>query len=184
MNILQQIALLLVDTLLTVYIFFLIARAILEASQADFYNPITQSVYKITQPLLKLLRRAIPTTGIWDIGCWLLIYFMRVLELSLIMLIQGISSPLALLLKIAAIQIVEWLIQFYAIAIFLLAIASWFVSSVQMVQNPVLSLLNHIVAPLIAPVRRFMPSVGVIDFSPMIVLLALYLLFNIMQTLY
>ena len=180
----QQIALFLVDTLITLYIFFFIARAVLEASQADFYNPISQSVYKITQPMLKLIRLAIPVVGIWDIGCWLLIYAMRVSELFLIMLIQGVSWPLEVLLKVSAFQIVEWLIQFYAIAIFILAIASWFVNPMQMVQNPVLSLLNQVVAPLIAPVRRFMPTVGVVDFSPMIVLLALYLLLNIIKILY
>lgn len=180
----QQINLFLVDTLITVYIFFLIARAILEASQADFYNPISQSVYRITQPTLRLVRLAIPVIGVWDIGCWLLIYVMRVAELFLIAFIQGVSWPLELLLKIAAFQIVEWLIQFYAIAIFILAIASWFVNPVQMVQNSVLSLLNHIVAPLIAPVRRFMPNVGVVDFSPLVVLLALYILLNVIHTLY
>ena len=184
MSVMQQISLFLVDTLITLYIYFLIARAILEASQADFYNPISQSIYKITQPLLRLLRLVIPVVGIWDIGCWLLIYAMRVLELYLIMLIQGGSWPIELLLQISAFQIVEWLVQFYAIAIFILAIASWFVNPTQMIQNPVLSLLNHIVAPLIAPVRRFMPTVGVVDFSPMIVLLALFILLNIIRTLY
>ncbi len=180
----QQIALFLVDTLMTFYILFLIARAILEASEADFYNPISQSVYTITQPVLRWVRFAIPVKGVWDIGCWLLIYVMRVAELFLIALIQGISWPLELLLKISAFQVVEWLIQFYAIAIFVLAIASWFVNPATMINNPVLSLLNHIVAPLIAPVRRMMPSVGVVDFSPMVVLLALYILLNIVRALY
>ena len=184
MSPMQQIALFLADTLITFYIFFLIARAILEASQADFYNPISQSIYKITQPALRLVRFVIPAMGIWDIGCWLLIYLMRVLELFLIALIQGFSWPVELLLKIAAFQVVEWLIQFYAIAIFILAIASWFVNPLQMIQNPVLSLLNHVVAPLIAPVRRFMPNLGVVDFSPMIVLLALYILLNVIRALY
>jgi len=180
----QQISLFLVDTLMTLYILFLMARAILEASQADFYNPVSQSVYKITQPLLRLVRLVIPAVGVWDIGCWLLIYVMRVAELFLIMLIQGGSWPIELLLRISAFQVVEWLIQFYAISIFILAIASWFVSPVQMIKNPVLSLLNHIVTPLIAPVRRFMPTVGVVDFSPLIVLLGLYLLLNIIRTFY
>ena len=184
MSSVQQIALFLVDTLMTFYILFLIARAILEASEADFYNPISQSVYTVTQPVLRLVRLAIPVKGVWDIGCWLLIYIMRVSELFLIALIQGISWPMELLLKVAAFQVVEWLIQFYAIAIFALAIASWFVRPATMVQNPVLSLLNHIVAPLIAPVRRLMPNVGVIDFSPLVVLLALYILLNIIRTLY
>ena len=180
----QQIALFLVDTLFTLYIFFLMARAVLEASQADFYNSISQNVYKITQPLLRPLRLIIPVIGIWDIGCWLLIYMLRVAELFLIVLLQGGTWPITLLLKISAFQVVEWLIQFYAIAIFILAIASWFVSSLQMINNPMLSLLNQIVAPLLDPVRRFMPTVGVIDFSPMALLLGLYLLLNIIRSLY
>ena len=180
----QGIGIFLADTLITVYTFFLMLRALLEASQADFYNPISQSVFKITQPLLKIVRRIIPTFGGWDVGCWLLIYVTRLIELVSIALIQGQLWPIDLLLKIAALQLVELLIYIYIFAIFIVAIGSWFVSSMQMLNNPVFSLLNYIIAPVINPVRRYMPAVGAIDFSPLIVLILLYLLLNLLRALY
>ena len=180
----HSISIFLADTLITVYTFFLILRALLEASQADFYNPISQSVFKITQPLLKIVRRIIPTFGVWDVGCWLLIYVTRIIELVLIALLQDQLWPIDLLLKVAALQLVELLIHIYIFAIFILAISSWFVSSMQMLNSPIFSLLNYIVAPVINPVRRYMPVVGSIDFSPLIVLVLLYLLLNLLRALY
>lgn len=47
----------LIDTAITLYTFILIARAFLPLVGADPYNPITQFVYRVTEPLLAPLRR-------------------------------------------------------------------------------------------------------------------------------
>lgn len=180
----QNISIFLADTLVTVYTLFLILRALLEASQADFYNPISQSIFRITQPVLRIARRFIPTVGVWDIGCWLLIYATRVIELLLVAMLREQSWPLDILLKVAVLQLLELLIHIYIFAIFILAISSWFASSAQMLNNPILALLNQLVAPVVNPVRQRMPAVGAIDFSPLIVLIIFYILLNLLRTLY
>ena len=40
--------------------FLLMARFLLQASKADFYNPISQAIVSVTDPLLKPLRAIIP----------------------------------------------------------------------------------------------------------------------------
>lgn len=42
--------------------------------------------------------------------------------------------------------------------------------------NPLVQIILQITDPLIEPVRRYMPRTGMIDFSPMIVIIVLYLM--------
>ena len=42
--------------------------------------------------------------------------------------------------------------------------------------NPFARIVHQITDPLIEPVRRYMPRTGMIDFSPMIVIIVLYLM--------
>ena len=42
--------------------------------------------------------------------------------------------------------------------------------------NPITRLLIDLTEPILAPVRRILPSTGMIDFSPTVVLLLLYVL--------
>jgi YggT family protein len=65
------------------------------------------------------------------------------------------------------------LIYLLIFAIFARAAASWFVRDGG---GSIMRFLFDVTEPVLAPVRRFMPSAMGIDFSPMIVILALYLL--------
>ena len=55
----------LIDTVLGFYILIVMLRFLLQLTRADFYNPISQFVVKITNPPLTRLRRVIP--GFWGI---------------------------------------------------------------------------------------------------------------------
>ena len=59
------------------------------------------------------------------------------------------------------------------IAIVARALLSWFPISRS---NPFVQLVHQITDPLIEPVRRIMPRTGVIDLSPMIVVIVLWLM--------
>ena len=59
------------------------------------------------------------------------------------------------------------------IAIVARALLSWFPISRS---NPIVQLVHQITDPLIEPVRRIMPRTGVIDLSPMIVVIVLWLM--------
>ena len=48
----QQAPIFLVQTLLGLYITILLIRFLLQLTQADFYNPISQALVKITQPVV------------------------------------------------------------------------------------------------------------------------------------
>ncbi len=53
-----------IDIFLTVYMYIVIARAILSWVSPDPYNQIVQFLYKITEPVFYYIRRALPIGGI------------------------------------------------------------------------------------------------------------------------
>ena len=62
----------LIQTLFGLYILAVLLRFLLQWVRADFYNPISQFLVKITSPPLKLLRRFIPGVGGIDLAAIIL----------------------------------------------------------------------------------------------------------------
>lgn len=71
------------------------------------------------------------------------------------------------------------LLYLYAFIIFVRALLSWFPRSPGSAVTRIDEVLGRITDPVLAPVRRAMPSTGTIDFSPMLVMLACIILANI-----
>ena len=74
--------------------------------------------------------------------------------------------------------ILDGLLGLLVIAIIISAVLSWLVAfDVVNVRNPtvnrIVHVLNAITDPLLRPIRRFMPNLGGIDISPIILLLLL-----------
>lgn len=57
-----------VDILLTIYLYIIIARAIISWVNPDPYNPIVRFLYRATEPLLGRVRRMIPDMGGLDLS--------------------------------------------------------------------------------------------------------------------
>jgi YggT family protein len=69
------------------------------------------------------------------------------------------------------------LIYLLILAIFARAAASWFIRDGG---GSVMRFLVDVTEPVLAPLRRFMPSAMGIDFSPMVAIVVLYLLGQIL----
>lgn len=65
-------------------------------------------------------------------------------------------------------------------AIIARALASWFV---QDPGNPIVAMLHDITEPIVGPIRRLLPSTGMIDFSPLIALILLQILRSLLTSL-
>jgi YggT family protein len=64
------------------------------------------------------------------------------------------------------------LIYLWIVSIFARAMASWFVRDWS---NPIMRFLVDVTEPILGPLRRVVPSPMGVDFSPMVAILALYL---------
>jgi YggT family protein len=56
------------DTVLTIYMYVIIARAILSWVNPDPYNPIVNFLYRATEPVLYRVRRLLPPMGGLDLS--------------------------------------------------------------------------------------------------------------------
>ena len=68
--------------------------------------------------------------------------------------------------------IVCLLLSLFQLAIIVRAILSWFPLSPDGIMFRVASVLHTVTEPVLGPVRRVMPRVGVFDLSPLVVLFA------------
>ena len=65
------------------------------------------------------------------------------------------------------------LCQVLAIIIFIRAILSWFAISPY---SPIVVFLDRITEPILAPIRRIIPRLGMVDITPMVAIIILLLI--------
>ena len=73
-------------------------------------------------------------------------------------------------------QFIELLCQALAFIIFIRAILSWFPVSRY---NPIVVFLDYITEPILAPLRRAIPRIGLIDITPMVAIIILLVIARI-----
>lgn len=180
MGTLQQIGVFLVDTLLTLYIAAVVIRFLLAWTRADFYNPVSQLLVKVTNPVLVPLRRIIPPLGKIDSAAVILAILLIMVKTTLILVIQGGGVPGLYLIWYAFIELLKLVIWIYIIAMLLLAVMSWVGNSYG---NPMASLLSSLTQPILKPIRKVMPNTGMLDLSPMVATIGLYVVLIILKGL-
>ncbi len=163
----------LIRVLFDAYILVVMLRFILQLVRADFYNPISQFIVKVTTPVLRPLRRIIPSIGGLDSSSLLLMLLLKALELGLIAVIAGISWTPLLAVAWAIPELLALTINLFLFAVFIQAIMSWISPGAY---NPATGLLHTLTAPLLRPVQRLLPPISGFDLSPMVVIIGLYLL--------
>lgn len=82
-----------IDLALTVYIWIIIARALISWVNPDPYNPIVTFLYRATEPVLAPVRRLIPIRGlgidIAPIIVIMIIYFLQMFLVKTMMQMTG-----------------------------------------------------------------------------------------------
>ncbi|TSA04046.1 MAG: YggT family protein [Methylococcus sp.] len=163
----------LLDTLFSLYIFCLLLRFLFQWCGADYQNPLSQFLIRMTHPPLSLLRRFIPAMGRVDSSALVLILLLQILEGFLIFLIQGGMPSFSVLSIWSITQLIELTLNIYFYAIIIRALLSWVGPSVY---NPAISLLFSLTEPVMATSRRLLPITGGIDLSPIVVIMAIQLI--------
>lgn len=165
-------AIFLIQTVFGLYILAVMLRLLLQWVRADFYNPISQFLVKITNPPLRPLRRVIPGWGGIDLASVLLLLVLEMIEQFLINTALGVAQPVPGLALSAVVALLDLLLNVYTFGIIIQAILSWVAPTSY---NPAVSLIHSLTDPLLAPARRFIPPISGIDLSPVAVLLLLQL---------
>lgn len=163
----------LIQTIFGLYILAVMLRFVLQLVRADFYNPISQFLVKVTAPPLKVLRRFIPGLGGIDLASIVLVWGLKYIELLLILLISGTTLNALAPLLWAIPELIELLINIFLFAVLIQVILSWINPGSY---NPASALLHSLTEPLMGPARKILPPVSGLDLSPMLVMIGLVLL--------
>lgn len=166
--------LMLVNSLINIYLFLLMLRFLLQASRADYYNPLSQSVVKITQPVVGLFQGFLgPVAGRFDLATLAAGFVLKVVSMIAIFMVIGVGMPPIAGLVIAGVAaLANAILKIYFFAMIVMIILSWVAPNAS---HPGALLVMQLVEPIMAPVRKVIPPLGMIDLSPIVVFIAINL---------
>ncbi|EZP34039.1 YggT family protein [Pseudomonas koreensis] len=162
------------QTLGSLYLLIVLLRFVLQLVRANFYNPLCQFVVKATQPLLKPLRRIIPSIFGLDMSSLVLAILVQLalMALTLLLTYGTTGNPLQLFIW-SIIGVTALFLKIFFFALIISVILSWVAPGSH---NPGAELVNQICEPALAPFRKILPNLGGLDLSPIFAFLALKLI--------
>ncbi|HEX4872908.1 MAG TPA: YggT family protein [Nevskiaceae bacterium] len=160
----------LVTTLFELYLGAVLLRILLAWVRADFYNPLSQLVWKLTQPVIAPLTRVVPRWRRLDTAALALLTVLALLYIQVVCSLVNISVGGLSWIWFALLKLVLLLVGLYTLSLFAQAILSWVGPGIN---NPAANILFSVNEPLLRPVRRVVPPIANLDLSPLFLILAL-----------
>lgn len=179
MDALQNVGVFLVETLFSLYIGAVIIRFLLALSRANFYNPLSQFLVKITNPVLIPMRRFIPAVGKLDSAAVVLALGLMIIKVFLLLSMTGGDASLPLVAVYSVLELLRTVIHIYIFALIVQAVLSWVGNSYG---NPMADVLHSLTDPILRPIRNLIPTIGMVDLSPMIAILLLYIVLIVLRS--
>ena len=162
-----QIIFFVINTFAGLFAGFLLVRFWMQAQRVRPPMDLAQSIFQLTDWLVRPLRRVVPGFAGYD---WASLFGAILVAFTLVsieQLIQMVFS-LSLILVLAAVRFAQWILYGFMSLLILEAIFSWVNPSAPFA--PFIRALN---APILSPLRKLIPPIGSIDFSPLIALMVL-----------
>ncbi len=169
----------LIGTLIDLYITAVMLRLLLQWVRADFYNPVCQFLVAITNPLLVPLRRVIPSVGRLDTASVVLMFVLELIGVWTLTRLLNVPMGGQALVLFAVVKLLLTLLWTYFFLIIALVILSWIGPKAR---HPIVPLIIQLTDPVLAPIRRVLPTMGGFDLSPLIALIAIRFLIVLLPT--
>tara|TARA_B100001741_G_scaffold1299_1_gene1053 strand:- start:887 stop:1486 length:600 start_codon:yes stop_codon:yes gene_type:complete len=168
------------NTIAGLYLLFVVARFLLQLAKADFYNPISQAVFRATDPVVRIFRSFIPGYKGIDFSSLILAFIVQFIAISVTILLYGGTIPsVGFIITWSFIGVLNFIILFYYYALIASIVMSFVMMfSGNMNPHPILLLVWQITEPIMAPFRRVIPPMGGLDFSPIFIFLIIGLIRN------
>jgi YggT family protein len=158
-------------TLLDLYIITFLLRFILQWIRADFRNPLTQFILKITNPLVIPARRLIPAAGGIDTATLVIVILLELLMTIVMINLACVGAPsIVQILMLTTLRLIYLTMRIYLFIILIYVILGWVSPGSY---NPAVNLLAAIAEPILKPLRRIIPSIGGLDLSPLFALIGI-----------
>lgn len=131
-------------------------------------NPLGRFVFALTDWLVLPLRRVLPAAGRWDTASLVGVLLIELAQFSLLWAFTSFGASYVSVLILAAFGVVRLAISGLTGLVIVFAVLSWVQS-----HTVLADVVQRLVAPVLAPIRRIVPLVGGIDLSPLVLLVLL-----------
>lgn len=156
----------LVQTFFGLYTILIMVRFLMQVSRADYYNPICQSIVKLTDPAIRPLRSVLPSVYGIDFATLTVAFGVQLIGVMLIMMLWGAPVFMPIYIAWVLLGLFSIIFSIYFFALIIMVISSWIAPYSS---HPGLTLVNQIVEPICAPARKLLPPMGGMDFSIILV---------------
>lgn len=170
---LQNAGLFFINTCFDFYLMLLMIRFILCWAGADYFNPITRFIIRITQALVSPVRRILRTYRKVEWATLFIIVVLEILRFYIVSLLITITlkNPAGLAIMASA----DTLKLFFNTLFYAVLLSAVF-SLIQQSHSPLGRILSLLSTPILQPIQRLLPPIGGLDFSPIPALFLLRLL--------
>lgn len=174
---LARIAMILVDVIGTFFVYLLLLRFLFQLLRVPFYNQAGQFVIATTNWLVKPARRVIPSLFGLDLASLICAWLVQGLMLTLLLMIGGRdfgSAPgiaAGVIAALAAVDLLQACLRILMFVLIVQAVLSWINP-----HNPMQGVLDGVTRPFLRPIRRFVPPLGGVDLSPLILIVVILIL--------
>src|SRR3954470_1659048 len=168
---LAQIGTFLVDTAFSFLVYLLLARFHFQWLRVPFRNPMGEFLLATTNWGVVPPRRPIPPVAGLDTASLLLAWVAQAINLWLQAWLNGIEPALAPLAAVAAVDLLRYSVYILIFAVFVQVAISWINPDA-----PLGPFFDMVTRPFLRPLRRFVPPVGRVDLTPLVLLVILYVL--------
>jgi YggT family protein len=167
----MQALLFVLHALITLIVVAFLLRVLFPLVRADFRNPIGQAVLRVTDPLVLPLRKVLRPAGRIDVASIAALLIVQLAGTALLLGIAGARMASPLTIVVAALrELARTALQFYFFAVLLHVVLSWIAPGAR---SPAATILDRLCEPLLGPLRRIVPPIGGLDFTPIFVLIGL-----------
>lgn len=151
--------------------FIILLRFFCHACKVNYYNPVTQSIVKLSGYLVKPFEYI--GLNLTPYFLFIILFLFTFLKLYLPLIFNSQTYPLSNLLIISLGYLLRDIINIYWYLIVISAIKSWFNV---FVSHPIFGLVDELCEPIYRITRSIVPTLSGIDFSPIIILVLLQIL--------
>ncbi|MGF6495818.1 YggT family protein [Luteibacter sp. 621] len=171
MNYLTNAGGLLLNVIFGALVALFVLRLLAEANRADFNNPICQFLYRLTNPVVRPLRKALPSVRRINLAALLIALVIECVKVLLIVLLAGLPVSVLGILVMGLAELLDFFLLTWIVVVFVWSLMSMLSTDRY---HPVARFVTALAEPLVRPLRGRM-TIGGLDFSPTIVLLGLFL---------
>ena len=166
-----QIANFLIDTIVSFLVFLLLARFHFQWLRVPFRNPVGEFVLATTSWMVMPVRRVIPGLAGLDIATLLLAWAVQMLAIWIKAAIVGAEPSFLAIAGIAWLDLLRYSLYILVFAIIVQVIFSWINP-----YAPMAPVFNAMTGPFLRPLRRFIPPLGNVDLTPLVLLILIQIL--------